>query len=76
MCEVCRSADTKDKRLRSSVLIENNGGVFVIDTGPDFRQQMLRENVHRLDAVVFTHEHNDHLVGLDDVRAYNFIQQT
>lgn len=76
MCEVCRSTNTKDKRLRSSVLIENNGGVFVIDTGPDFRQQMLRENVHKLDAVIFTHEHNDHLVGLDDVRAYNFIQKT
>ncbi|MGZ3904126.1 MAG: MBL fold metallo-hydrolase [Bacteroidia bacterium] len=76
MCEVCQSTDPKDKRLRSSVLIENNGGVFVIDTGPDFRQQMLRENVHKLDAVIFTHEHNDHLVGLDDVRAYNFIQKT
>ena len=74
-CEVCLSTNPKDKRLRSSVLIENNGSTFVIDTGPDFRQQMLRENVHQLDAVVFTHEHNDHLVGLDDVRAYNFIHK-
>ncbi|MFI5164961.1 MAG: MBL fold metallo-hydrolase, partial [Bacteroidia bacterium] len=74
-CEVCQSSNPKDKRLRSSVLIENNGSTFVIDTGPDFRQQMLRENVKKLDAVVFTHEHNDHLVGLDDVRAFNFIQE-
>lgn len=75
-CEVCLSKDSKDKRLRSSVLIENNSSVFVIDTGPDFRQQMLRENVKRLDAVIFTHDHNDHLVGLDDVRAFNFIQRS
>jgi phosphoribosyl 1,2-cyclic phosphate phosphodiesterase len=75
-CEVCQSTNQKDKRLRSSVLIEHMGSAFVIDTGPDFRQQMLRENVKRLDAVVFTHEHNDHLVGLDDVRAFNFIQKS
>ena len=71
-CEVCRSTDEKDKRLRSSILIEEDEKVFVIDTGPDFRQQMLREDVKRLDAVIFTHEHRDHIAGLDDIRAFNF----
>ncbi len=71
-CEVCQSTDEKDKRLRTSIMIENKGHVFVIDTGPDFRQQMLRENVKRLDAVIFTHEHRDHIAGLDDIRAFNF----
>lgn len=71
-CEVCRSTDEKDKRLRSSLMIEDGGKVFVIDTGPDFRQQMLREDVKRLDAVIFTHEHRDHIAGLDDIRAFNF----
>lgn len=74
-CAVCASTDPKDKRLRSSVLIEHKGSTFVIDTGPDFRQQMLRENVKNVDAVLFTHEHNDHIVGLDDVRAFNFINK-
>jgi phosphoribosyl 1,2-cyclic phosphate phosphodiesterase len=74
-CAVCHSSDPKDKRLRSSVLIEHKGSTFVIDTGPDFRQQMLRENVKDVDAVLFTHEHNDHIVGLDDVRPYNFINK-
>lgn len=73
-CNVCKSEDTRDKRLRTSVLIETRGKTFVIDTGPDFRQQMLRENVSDLTAVIFTHEHKDHLAGLDDVRAFNFIQ--
>jgi len=72
-CEVCKSKDPKDKRLRSSVLVENNGNAFVIDSGPDFRQQMLREQVKKLDAVIFTHEHKDHTAGLDDVRAYNYL---
>jgi phosphoribosyl 1,2-cyclic phosphate phosphodiesterase len=71
-CEVCFSKEAKDKRLRSSILIEDKGKVIVVDTGPDFRQQMLRENVQQLDAVVFTHEHKDHIAGLDDVRAFNF----
>ncbi len=74
-CLVCRSSDPKDKRLRSSVLIEHKGSTFVIDTGPDFRYQMLRENVTHVDAVLFTHEHNDHIIGLDDVRAFNFINK-
>lgn len=73
-CEVCRSIDFRDKRLRTSVLIEISGHAFIIDTGPDFRQQMLREQVRRLDAVIFTHAHRDHTAGLDDVRAFNFIQ--
>lgn len=75
-CEVCRSLDYRDKRLRSSVHVEADGVSIVIDTGPDFRQQMLREGISRLDAVVFTHGHRDHLAGLDDVRAYNFLQDS
>ena len=74
-CEVCRSLDFRDKRLRTSILLEIRDQTFVIDTGPDFRQQMLREQVKRIDAVVFTHAHRDHTAGLDDVRAYNFMQQ-
>ena len=73
-CEVCRSMDYRDKRLRASVHLDVDGNNFVIDTGPDFRQQMLREDIKRLDAVLFTHSHKDHIAGLDDVRAYNFIQ--
>ena len=72
-CPVCQSSDPMDKRLRSSVLVEVDDITFVIDTGPDFRQQMLRENVRVLNAVLFTHEHRDHIAGLDDIRAYNFI---
>lgn len=75
-CEVCRSLDYRDKRLRSSVHVEVDGTSIVIDTGPDFRQQMLREGINRLDGVVFTHGHRDHLAGLDDVRAYNFLQES
>jgi phosphoribosyl 1,2-cyclic phosphate phosphodiesterase len=74
-CEVCQSKDVRDKRLRSSVLIEHGNSSFVIDTGPDFRQQMLRADVKNVAAVIFTHEHNDHIIGLDDVRAYNFIHK-
>lgn len=72
-CAVCTSKDWHDKRLRSSVLVKTENTTIVIDTGPDFRQQMLRENVKKLDAILFTHEHKDHIAGLDDVRAYNFI---
>ncbi len=74
-CEVCKSDNLKDKRLRSSVLIETKNKNFVIDTGPDFRQQMLRENVQKLDAILFTHHHKDHIAGLDDIRAYNYKQK-
>lgn len=74
-CKVCTSSDKKDNRLRSSVMIEYKNTNIVIDTGPDFRQQMLREKVTKLDAVVFTHEHKDHTAGLDEVRAFNFINQ-
>ncbi|MGY8926820.1 MAG: MBL fold metallo-hydrolase [Flavobacteriales bacterium] len=71
-CEVCQSNDIKDKRLRSSIMISANGKNYVIDSGPDFRQQMLREKVNTLSAIVFTHEHKDHIAGLDDVRAFNW----
>lgn len=74
-CEVCTSADKHDKRLRTSILVEAQGKVIVIDTGPDFRYQMLRAGVKHLDAVVFTHEHKDHTAGLDDIRAFNYLQQ-
>ncbi len=74
-CEVCQSLDFRDKRLRVSIHIEIDGKSFVVDTGPDFRQQMLRERIKNLDAVIFTHEHKDHTAGLDDVRAYNFFQK-
>ena len=74
-CKVCSSNDTKDKRFRSSVFIEINEKTIVVDTGPDFRSQMLANNVQRLDAVLFTHEHKDHVAGLDDIRPFNFKQQ-
>jgi len=74
-CEVCTSLDFRDKRLRSSIQVQIAQRSFVIDTGPDFRQQMLRERVKRIDAILFTHAHRDHTAGLDDVRAYNFMQQ-
>jgi phosphoribosyl 1,2-cyclic phosphate phosphodiesterase len=71
-CPVCISADSRDCRLRSSVLIESPETTIVIDTTPDFRYQMLRRKVKKLDAVVFTHPHKDHMAGLDDIRAFNF----
>ena len=71
-CETCRSTNPKDKRLRTSILVETNGKTLVIDTGPDFRQQMLRARVTKVDAVLLTHEHNDHIIGIDDVRPFNF----
>ncbi len=74
-CEVCSSSNKKDKRLRSSILVQSADTSIVVDTTPDFRYQMLRAGVKKLDAVVFTHPHKDHLAGLDDVRAFNFIQQ-
>lgn len=75
-CAVCLSSDKKDKRLRSSILVEQDSFTFVIDTGPDFRYQMLRANVQQLDAVLFTHEHKDHIAGLDDIRAFNYKQNS
>ena len=75
-CAVCQSRDPHDDRLRASVMLEVDGRVYVIDTGPDFRQQMLQNKVQRLDAVVFTHPHKDHIAGMDDIRAFNFKQGT
>jgi phosphoribosyl 1,2-cyclic phosphate phosphodiesterase len=74
-CKVCKSVDMYDKRLRSSIKIDVHGKTLVIDTGPDFRQQMLRENVTNVDAILFTHEHKDHIAGLDDIRSYNYLNQ-
>lgn len=74
-CKVCTSADTRDRRLRSSVIVEDDGRMILIDTAPDFRQQMLREAISRLDAILFTHDHRDHIAGLDDIRAYNFLHR-
>lgn len=74
-CQVCKSLDFRDKRFRSSIHLEANGVSLVVDTGPDFRMQMLRAGVKKLDAVIFTHEHKDHTAGLDDIRPYNFSQQ-
>jgi phosphoribosyl 1,2-cyclic phosphate phosphodiesterase len=74
-CAVCRSLDPRDQRLRVAVHVAVEGRSIVIDTGPDFRQQMLRARVSHLDAVLFTHEHKDHTAGLDDIRAFNFRQQ-
>src|SRR6201985_3729954 len=74
-CAVCTSTDKKDRRLRSSILVQSATTTIVVDTTPDFRYQMLRENIRPLDAAIFTHPHKDHLAGLDDVRAFNFFQQ-
>jgi len=70
-CEVCLSPNSKDKRLRSSVMIQVDDLNLVIDTGPDFRQQMLREKVVKVDSILFTHHHKDHVAGMDDIRAFN-----
>ena len=74
-CDVCNSQDSNDKRLRSSILVSSPTTTFVVDTTPDFRYQMLRTNTIKLDAVLFTHPHKDHLAGLDDIRAFNFFSQ-
>jgi phosphoribosyl 1,2-cyclic phosphate phosphodiesterase len=75
-CSVCQSTDERDKRLRVSIHVEIGGKSFIIDTGPDFRQQVLRAGIKRLDAVLYTHEHKDHTAGMDDVRGFNFHQQS
>lgn len=72
-CEVCRSEDGRDRRLRTAAMVEMGGKRFIIDAGPDFRYQMLREGVTHIDAILLTHEHKDHTGGIDDVRAFNFV---
>lgn len=74
-CDVCRSTDPRDKRLRSSALVEYEGFHILIDAGPDFRQQMLREGISHIDAILLTHNHKDHTGGLDDIRAFNYIEK-
>lgn len=74
-CAVCLSEDPRDKRLRTSLLLETGKTVLLFDAGPDFRQQMLREHVKKLDAIILTHEHKDHIAGMDDVRAFNYKSQ-
>jgi phosphoribosyl 1,2-cyclic phosphate phosphodiesterase len=74
-CYICSSEDERDKRLRTSLLLETNDKVILFDAGPDFRQQMLREHVKRLDSIIITHEHKDHISGMDDVRAFNYINK-
>lgn len=74
-CEVCTSEDPRDERMRSSIMLSDDDRNLIIDTGPDFRRQMLVNSVKTLDAVVFTHEHKDHIAGLDDIRAFNFRQR-
>jgi phosphoribosyl 1,2-cyclic phosphate phosphodiesterase len=71
-CPTCTSTDQKDKRLRCSLLVESENTTVVIDTSPDFRQQMLRAGVNKLDAVIYTHHHFDHIGGFDDIRAFNY----
>jgi len=74
-CEVCTSPDKKDDRLRSSILVESAATTIIVDTGPDFRYQMLRYQVKKLDAVLFTHPHKDHIAGLDDIKAFNYFSK-
>ena len=75
-CEVCLSVDPKDKRLRSAIMVEEGSTRVVVDVGPDFRQQMLRHEVDNLDAILLTHEHADHIFGLDDIRSFNWLRKS
>ena len=75
-CDVCQSMDSKDKRLRSAIMVEEGSTRLVVDVGPDFRQQMLRHEVDNLDAILLTHEHADHIFGLDDIRSFNWLQKS
>lgn len=74
-CDVCTMGKEHDKRLRSSILVETDNEIFCIDAGPDFRYQMLRAGVEKLDGIIITHSHRDHIAGLDDVRSYNYLQK-
>lgn len=74
-CEVCSSTDPQDKRLRSSVFVEYEGLKILVDAGPDFRYQMLREGITNVDAILLTHNHKDHTGGLDDIRAFNYLEK-
>jgi phosphoribosyl 1,2-cyclic phosphate phosphodiesterase len=74
-CEVCTSKNTKDNRLRSSIMVQSETTTIVVDTTPDFRFQMLRQKVKNIDAIIFTHPHKDHIAGLDDVRAFNYLNE-
>ncbi len=74
-CEVCKSQDNRDTRLRSSVFVEYGGKKILVDAGPDFRYQMLRADIRHIDAILLTHNHKDHTGGLDDIRAYNQLEK-
>ena len=74
-CEVCRSLDFRNKRLRTSIHLEVSGQSLIIDSGPDFRQQVLTHRITRLDGLIFTHQHKDHVAGMDEVRSFNFLQK-
>jgi phosphoribosyl 1,2-cyclic phosphate phosphodiesterase len=74
-CKVCQSEQPEDNRLRTSILVEHGDTVIAVDTGPDFRQQMLREKVKKINAVLYTHEHRDHIAGMDELRSFNFMNR-